>query len=292
MPPPARPGHNTAPQLPEPPSTHAHDSAERKDLPAARRRRLPFGPLPAVCGVSRQRHSQHAARPAPAPATAAAAAAGGRRWRREARRIWRPSARTWPRCSKPPSARATPGEAGREGGLGLSDSGGSPALGGARLPEEPTSFPSALLTLEGGSNPACAAGRRERADDRTGRGGWVGGWRAAPFFLLPAAQPLSGGLRALWAAPRRSVWAGAEVSSVRVGEGGEAGSQPGGVRSEMAAPHNGGRGENCWSGAAGGGICSEAFFPPAGLQGGSGAGVTFQSAAGLGLTLRLRLRTC
>lgn len=112
-----------------------------------------------------------------------------------------------------------------------------------------------------------------------------------PLSPFPEGSDRPGQRQGRAAPPRRSVWAGTEVSSVQGGGGGEAGSQPGGVRGAMAAPYNEGRGESCWSGAGGGGLCSEAFFPRAGLQGGSGAGVTFQSAAGVGLALRLRLRT-
>lgn len=142
-------------------------------LPAARGRcpaRARSGPRPAAAGkggpaaAPRRRHSQHAARRAPAPA--AAAAAGRRRWRREARRIWRPSARTSRRCSKPPSARATPGEGGAGGGSDGPARAAPAAPGAAWLPEGPDLLSLAPPTRRSrgrlGGSPA--AGKAEAGD--------------------------------------------------------------------------------------------------------------------------------
>lgn len=138
----------------------------------------------------RRRQSQHAARPAPAPAAAAAAAAvaaaGARRWRREARRIWRPSARTWRRCSKPPSARATLGEGGRRRapGAGWATRAAPSAPGGARPARGAPSFPSAPP-----SPPPTAGGWRSRG----GTGSRGGAGTAAPFCSLSPDLGGSGG---------------------------------------------------------------------------------------------------
>lgn len=142
-------------------------------LPAARGRcpaRARSGPRPAAAGkggpaaAPRRRHSQHAARRAPAPA--AAAAAGRRRWRREARRIWRPSARTSRRCSKPPSARATPGEGGAGEGSDGPARAAPAAPGAAWLPEGPDLLSLAPPTRRSrgrlGGSPA--AGKAEAGD--------------------------------------------------------------------------------------------------------------------------------